>query len=228
MIDGMFFSCWNKAQRLKGGIDSAFGGPDSVKGNTGPFWVGSGELSLFSKKKYCFIRWNKVWRFWVLLLSFFSWNRWRRMVWFRKIKMWVFLLSFSLPFSLSLSLSLSFPLPSMTLENDYDNDQYFFSSSVVTWKNMGMTRQLWDLGTVLRRRSWTWKMYHRLTRFKFWRIFVYYVVFFFNVRCMCCLGYISHISILLKGRERQVQRLEKWGLSCYSFKNGISFDFHSY
>jgi len=43
----------------------------------------------------------------------------------------------------------------MTLENDYDNDQYFFSSSVVTWKNMGMTRQLWDLGTVLRRRSWT-------------------------------------------------------------------------
>jgi len=48
MIDGMFpnIETSHSAKEEFGAltlIDSAFGGPDSLKGNTGPFWVGSGE-----------------------------------------------------------------------------------------------------------------------------------------------------------------------------------------
>jgi len=35
-----------------------------------------------------------------------------------------------------------------------ETDLQYFPSFVVTWKNMVMTRQVWVLGTVLRRRSW--------------------------------------------------------------------------
>jgi len=52
MIDGMLFFFLKKKKDTaprRRSIDaltliySAFGGPDSLKGNTGPFWVGSGE-----------------------------------------------------------------------------------------------------------------------------------------------------------------------------------------
>ena len=103
---------------------------------------------------------------------------------------------------------------SLSLDDTRDRLQYF-PSFVATWKNMVMTRQVWVLGTVLRRRSWRWKMvYHHLTRFRFWRVFLIILLYYFfvHVQChvnVCAAWAIYLIQPLYKGKSEIVSQYDK-------------------
>jgi hypothetical protein len=50
MVCGSSF-LWHDYANEKNAVYVAFGGSDSVKGNTGPFWVGSGTQLSFERTK---------------------------------------------------------------------------------------------------------------------------------------------------------------------------------